>query len=556
MKRFLAKCLIGLLLLTSGGLDSFARTPHGFGYGAVIPPPTSNLPDAPVTYYNNAATDSSLPNSVPYFNWLGNFNFVELVYFPGATVGGGAYTYNTYMAAIKSAAAAQGNTFSRTGKYINSTRAATTYSGMTAALSATLSAGQPFALMSGPGAFPGGSQVPDNTFIVLNMADTAPVSTVSGGASGWTHGLNAATGEAALEWNTAINGTGAAVNQPNSDLCPNCDFIFHDNINWATIFAGEYQGTSTVYPVEGNGGSNNPVIAPHLQQGYNNFLTAWRGFGLPAGRSVAIRHEGNANWIADQMANGQGPTVYTPAQGLFDMPFAEAGLGSVGYAVMGYRSPARFFQLMQIEEQLRSTDVEAVNVFNSEGGGPFVGTAWPASQSNWTNSVTGQSAMPTNFGTGVATNASSSTHTFSGNYWQAVRYSFGFAFMRSWAWDLDNIPFSGGAGQSWIDELNKSSGIGGGHYNWMGAGSGVPFASTVQTLPVSGGSLNGVYVRVMPNCTGYLNPIGNGTITYTLQSGDMKHALPNGGFSDPAVNNGTLLTVLTLNDGDFRILVP
>jgi len=110
-----------------------------------------------------------------------------------------------------------------------------------------------------------------------------------------------------------------------------------------------------------------------------------------------------------------------------------------------------------------------------------------------------------------------------------------------------------GPNLGWLDEFNKGAGLGNGSYNWLGAVSAV--SPSTQTLPISGGQLNGVYRFVYPFGTVYLNPIGNGVINYTLQSGDMKNMIPKtGGYNDGVnyVSGG----VLTLQDGDMRILIP
>lgn len=517
------------------------------------------LANMPRLYYNIAATDSNQLNLLAtsaYQDWISNFDYAEYLWFPGAVIPG--YTYESNMAAIEAKATALGNTSWKAGKYVNSTRFFApgfgTESGLTQAAQDLAAANIPWALQHGTGPFPTGGAVVDNTqYWVLNWVGS-PVSTLNSGRSAWTNGLTAPVGKAVYEWNTALNGSGAAVNQAgtaSADLPnPRCKFLFRDNHTWAPNFAGQWQSSSTTFPVEYNT-ANPPVLAQQGQDGLAAGVAKLRALGAPAGASRPILVGGNASFLTGAAAGGQGPTVYPSNQGLLDLPFGEACIGSVGYAIMGYTPPHVMFQRMQLEEQSRSSDPLADCIFNSEGGGPVLGTTYPASQSNWGNPVTGATAMPTNFNLGVATNATSSSKVPAGSYYQLTRYALGFPGQRQWAFDLDNVPFTSGVGRCWLDEYNNGFGPGGGNLHWWGPVARV--SPSTPTLPISGGQLNGVYVFHYPNCDIYLNPLGNGLVHYTLQSGDKKNMIRRGGFNDGV--DYIVGGVLTLQDADMRIVV-
>jgi len=257
----------------------------------------TSLPNMPLTYYRNVT-----PGAAGYPQWLANFNAAEMIWYPGATISGYA-SYSAYMAAVKTQATAYGNSMCLTGLYVNSTRFQTssdpglTETGLTDAAVDTASANIPYALQAGGGAFPSGGPVSGGTNLwTINWSDASIASTINTGRSAWTNGLNAPKAKAVYEWNTAINGTGANVNQSNASLAnPNCDFVFHDNFTWAPNYAGQWACTSTTYPSEYYTGVT--TRAQSAQNGLAQGVTQFKSLGLPSGRTNPILYVGNASFM-------------------------------------------------------------------------------------------------------------------------------------------------------------------------------------------------------------------------------------------------------------------
>jgi Chitobiase/beta-hexosaminidase C-terminal domain len=505
------------------------------------------LPNMPITFYSAQGGSQATNYASPTFRQnVAAFNLILYTNWVGIEGSMGGQTMSSSMADIKTRASALGNSYCLTGCYQIPQEVRTTGAPNTAWFAAMQA--NHWWLYSGPGAFPGGSIVVDTAYaanegnVTCNVNGTALSPLATGG---WANGLDYCYAAATYEFNYIINGTPQNVGQ-SAGTCaanPHCDFIVHDNQQWNTRYSGQWLYNSVVYP---NGEYGTDVtVYPYQQAGFARLINKWRSLCPNAGSGQTMLQGGNCDVIAGAQANPGtgpvGPIITTPWQHLYDIVFSEGCLGNVGgtipTCVIAYNSPnAMLGTRMVQQEQLLSTNPRAICVLQTEGGGPLPGTGnYPASQSNWTNAFSTTFAMPTNAG---------GSHIPTGNYWQGARYALGFALLRGWAFDLgiDDGTFF------WLDEYNKSAGGSqAGNYNWLGAPIDGP-QSTPWNL--------GMYRRRFANGTVYLNPCGNGAQNYTLQSGDMKHALPNGGYSDPAVNNGALLTVLSINDCDMRILVP
>ena len=492
----------------------------------------SGLPNLPITYYTAIGGPQATNfSSTVWRQAAAKNNMIEFTSYPGIESGMGGQTISSSMADVKSRAIGLNNPYCLTGIYQIPQSILTSGDPRTGLFSA-LGANNWF-VYGGTGPFPTGSPQPSgigyatNQTATLSGSTTTPITPL--GSSGWTNGLDFCQAAATYEYNILVNGTGSAVSQSNGNAVNrNVDFMYHDNQFQDTRNGGQWLCTSVTYG-QGEFGSDSRV-SPYLQAGYKRILDKWRALYPTNAAGKKVLQFGNCD-----QASFSSP-LYQPAiQQLYDGPFSELMTGNPN-AVATYASVNTMLARMQAyENNLRSGDSRAICIFGNSGG-PCVGTTWPASQSSWTGTFSGSQATPTN-------NGGSATQT--GNYWQGARYSLGIALLRGWAHELSTtdyttLPF-------WLDEYNKS----GAQWNWIGPP--IPLLTT----NIAKGS-QGMYRVLFQFGTLFVNPLGNGnqTVDASLLPGGQCHALPNGGFSDPAINNGALLTSFVMKDADMRIVLP
>ena len=451
-------------------------------------------------------------------------------------------TINTYaksMAAVKAAAASYGNPSCKTGFYQIPQELFTDPPGSSTDFRTGLAAAineNHWWVYSGPGSFPSGSPAQDTGYgsSIANQTTQTPVSV----ASDWTNGLNYNQAAAVYEWNYLINGTGSSVNQSNGGLAnPQCNFIWHDNRFWGQRVSGQWLCTSTVYGQAEYG--TDTTVPPYLQAGYAQEIAKWRAICPLAGDGTTFLQAGNCDW-----SSFASPTITSYVLGLWDMPFSENMFGASN-PVSQYFSPNSMLAQMAQQETLMSSNPHAVCIMQIEGVAP--GVSYPASQSDWTNTISTPTA-------GEANNLGGTT-VRSGNYWQAMRNAAAFAMLRlpnGWAFDMGAGGPTGTAPTTvyWLDEFQKGSAA---VWNWLGAAIDGPLSTT--NLTVGGKNL---YLRRFANGNVWVNPIGNGVVV--VPSGQLPGgtylALSTTGFGDPAINNGVRGTSLTLQDGDGRFTCP
>ena len=502
----------------------------------------SALPAAPVTYLQPGSGSQPTNYSTPATRQLySNYNFIKFASWPGieSSLTGSLTTMQGVMLDVKSRAAANGSTFCKTGYYNIPESLGTSGDPRTALF--TLLTNNNWWLFAGGGAFPAGGKVSGDIGYITNQSNQTPLAT-----SGFASGMNYMTAEAVYEWNYAVNGTPAAVGQsgtcaPNSAV----DFNYGDNEFWAQRAGGQWLCTSTVYGTGENGGEpgGDTTVFPFLQAGYAQRITKWRSL------APSILQGGNC----DQLGFGSpfnGVNVYTSSiVGLYDLPLAE-NLNGNSVPNLQFASPQQILARMVQFEQLLTTNPLAIPIFQFGEGGPAPGATWPASQtpSSWSATFTASSTSPTNSG---------GNHAQTGTYWQGARYCIAMALLRGWAMD-PGAELGGPSGYyatpPWFDEFNKGAGLNaGGSNNWLGPMVS-PKVTGNNTTDTANGTLlsNGVYKVVYTHGTVWFNPNGNGTQTITVSG----HALPNGGYSDPSINNGAAFSTLTLLDADGRITLP
>lgn len=115
MKQFVARLLIGLLLFTSGGLDTYARNPRGFATGAVTPPSGPVFPQA-ASYAISAGAGTNSYNNPNQIAYMQHLNTVVVGPFDGWESFGTAYngtangSMHAYTQAVQSGSVQPGGT--------------------------------------------------------------------------------------------------------------------------------------------------------------------------------------------------------------------------------------------------------------------------------------------------------------------------------------------------------------------------------------------------------------------------------------------------------------
>jgi len=497
----------------------------------VITAASSGLPNLPITYYVGiGGAQPSNYSSAAWRQTAAKSNFILYQDYVGIEGSMGGQTLSSSMADLKSRAVAMGNTNCQTGIY-QIPQSFSTSGDTRVSLFNACNTNNWWLRSSWPsGSINGGGGIGYDSCMtaILSGSNTTPITALASG--GWANGLDFCQAAALYEFNYVINGTpidgSAAAN-------PNCDFIFHDNQFNLTRSNGCWLDTTTSYA------GGDATISPYLQAGQKRVIDKWRSLCPTAGSGKTMRQHGNCDW------NASSSSVYAPACiGLYDGCLAEIMMGEE-YAAFTYASPNTMLQRMAAYKANLTKSSYPLCVFEVYGG-PCDGVSWPSqtSQSGWTGTFAQSTTSPTNSG--------GNAHQ-TGTFWQAARYSLGLALCGGWAHFIamgsapsgnvyDYLP-------GWLDEYNKS----GAQWNWLGAPidpelTGVPATDTANGTLLS----NGVYRRRFTNATVWANPLGNGTQTFSASG----HALSNGGFSDPAINNGAAFSSLILYDADGRITLP
>jgi hypothetical protein len=512
--------------------------------GAAVSSSTANL--MPLTRFS--AINGSQPTNYSSSTWrqyAAKFNYIEFTNHPGMEGAmSGGQTVSSAMADTKSRAAALGSPLCLTGIYEIPQEPPSASSGAPfQGFYAAANANQWWLRQSGT--WPTGPIQTDgsaNVCVDAANVDGTPITPL--GASGWSSGLDYCQAAAVHGFNTFINGTPSAVGEAAVAANPNCDVITNDNQVWNPFWGGQWQCNNTVHNSGLLTGGTDTTVFPLAQAGHKRRIAKWKAICPNAGSGKPLMHGANCGAVTTGFPwNGVSETsAYTASlQGLYDLPFSEAMFGSgLNASAANFNLNTLLGKMAKFEYQVNTSNPRAFPAFNCENG-PCNGVLWPSggqTPSNWAATFSGTSTQPTNSG-GQATST--------GTFWQAARMVVCFALLRGWG-----VEFQSGNGvyianDPWMDEYQKGSAA---VWNWLG----VPIDAPLLTTNLAQGS-QGMYVRRFTNGTAYLNPLGNGTQTITIQDSH-KRELTTAGFGDPAINNGTLhTTTFTMYDGDGRILI-